>query len=269
MSLIQTLKKVLRNIDENISLDEKFLTPLDTLVIKRFLESQRLPLIQNSYFDYMNSCTQSGRTYTPIHNISNRGDIEQITQEITQTIIGFIQDAQTQKELKICLNYIISELLNNIVDHSGSQGWSMAQYYPKLRKVIVCIMDCGCGFLHRINSKFSEITTELEAIKKALQRGVTASIARVYNQERNSGYGLYIIYSLAKEIKNSEFLIASNNQVFYFGPRPENCNLQTSLEGSLACFSLDIKELENNDYYVDNLISFAKTSQEDEDFDIF
>lgn len=273
MPLYQNLNGILKNIKEKASLEKEFLTPLQTLVLKSFLDQKRIENITNTYFSNMNRLSYSGETYTPIQKVSQRGEIEGLTKKIVSTIVSQLnKEDELQKDLKDCLNYVISELLNNIADHSGSYGWAMAQYYPTKQIVEVAVIDVGCGFLHRLSSKFQNIDTEIKAIDEAVKKGVTASFPSIYGGERNSGYGLFIISNLANQINNSDFLIASNEYAVYFkGNTRKEIKLPLSLKGSLVCFSLNINMLKKIEYDIDVLIRRAHLlcDEEDDIFEIF
>lgn len=272
MALHQNLDGILKCIKNKTSLERKFLTPLQALILKSFLDQKRIENISNSYFNTMNRLSCSGETYTPIQKVSQRGEIESLTKNLVSTIISrFQKEDELQKDLKDCLNYVISELLNNVADHSGSYGWAMAQYYPTKQIVEVAVIDVGCGFLRRLSSKFENIDTEIKAIDEAVKKGITASLPSMYGSERNSGYGLFIISNLANQIGNSDFLIASNEYAVYFnGNTRKEIELPLSLEGSLVCFSLNINMLKRIEYDVDVLICRAHLPfDEDDDFKIF
>ncbi|HTF04429.1 MAG TPA: hypothetical protein VK826_10395 [Bacteroidia bacterium] len=66
--------------------------------------------------------------------------------------------------------YLISELTNNVADHSGTdKGRIMAQYFPSKNYMDVCIADCGKGLLQSyLDSGKFELTSDEEAIQLAL-----------------------------------------------------------------------------------------------------
>lgn len=110
------------------------------------------------------------------------------------------------------LHYLFTEMLNNVPDHSNSQigGFAMAQYYPTYKKIQFAISDRGIGFLENVKRKDTNAKTEAEAIKRAIEKGFTATAPQVYNQEKNSGFGLYAMSNIIKEIGGT-FVIISNN----------------------------------------------------------
>ncbi|MCE3047390.1 hypothetical protein [Helicobacter kayseriensis] len=275
--LHQDLNKILTQIQNQDTLEKEFLTPLKVLILKSFLTQSKIHEILNSYFDNMNRLSCAGKTYTPIQKVNQRGEIESLTKQIVQTIVSQLSGKEDlAKDLKDCLNYVVSELLNNVADHSGSYGWTMAQYYPTKRIVEVAVIDMGCGFLRRLSSKFLNIKSEIEAIDEAVKKGITASMPTIYGSERNSGFGLFIILSLAKQIGNSELLVVSNDSaVSFYNHTREEIRLPFSIDGSLICFSLDVNKLEEIEYDIDVLINFSRFEDEEfaddesEEFEIF
>lgn len=66
--------------------------------------------------------------------------------------------------------YLVSELSNNIRDHSGmDNGYVFAQYYPQSSYLDLCICDAGKGIFESFtNNPNHHPNTELEAVKFAL-----------------------------------------------------------------------------------------------------
>jgi anti-sigma regulatory factor (Ser/Thr protein kinase) len=163
---------------------------------------------------------QDDKTYSPVERIYNRIDVERIANHITSIMLqNYEQHLNTNdlKDLRNYLQYLFSELMNNVADHSHSSvgGFAMAQYYFKKKKVQFAVADKGVGFLSNIKLSFPEINTEKEAILKALEKGVTSTRARMYQQEKNSGYGLYAMFEILK-LTSGIFVIISNNTMAIF-----------------------------------------------------
>lgn len=107
--------------------------------------------------------------------------------------------------------------MNNVSDHSHSDvgGFAMAQYYAKKKKVQFAVADKGVGFLKNIKLSYPYINTEKDAILKALEKGVTSTKARMYQQHKNAGYGLYAMFEILK-LTGGSFVIISNNTMATF-----------------------------------------------------
>ncbi len=209
---------------------------------------------------------QNGR-YSSIEQVKHRGDVENITTHLTSTILTNFKDLDLadQKDLKKYLQYLIAEILNNVADHSGSPngGFTMAQYYPQKRKVQVAVADSGVGFLEHIGNKFSEIKTDEEAIKKAIEMGVTASSNSMYGHERNAGYGLYALIEIIKAIKGQVVIISNRGILRYKNNQITTNTLQDSWGGTVVAFEF-IEQ--NTEYEFDQLIKKCMYIDDEEGF---
>jgi len=107
--------------------------------------------------------------------------------------------------------HILSELVRNVLEHSGSPGGAVvcAQYYPKTNRIGIGISDAGVGIKKTIN--FAHKTrTDMEAIQLALSPGVTGMTDKAGGTERNAGFGLFYIKSIAS-VNGDHFVIYSGN----------------------------------------------------------
>jgi len=157
---------------------------------------------------------QENKTYTPIEHINTRMGLEQISTHLASIMLKNFQNlsSEDQKDLEHYLQYLFLELMNNVADHSHSSigGYVMAQYYPINKKVQFVVVDRGVAFLENMKLNFVDVTTEEEAIFKALQKGVTSTKQKMYGQEKNAGYGLYAMFEILK-MTNGHFVIISND----------------------------------------------------------
>ena len=190
-----------------------------------------------------NMLTQSyteGKTYSPVEHIDNRLTVEKVADHITSILLQNFNDLKPvdRKDLRDYLQYLFSELMNNVADHSRSDvgGYAMAQYYPQKSKVQFAVADRGVGFLANIRLTYAEIKSEAEAIRKALEKGVTSTPARMYAQPQNAGYGLYALFKII-ELTGGEFLIISNDTIVrYDGENITHKKMQKTFKGSVIAF---------------------------------
>ncbi|WDF77123.1 ATP-binding protein [Mucilaginibacter sp. KACC 22773] len=87
------------------------------------------------------------------------------------------QNGGINKEVLQLLFYCLSEIMDNIIVHSGlEKGWVSAQYYPNRHEIRLTICDHGDGIHHSLThnpkSRYKEVT-EPEALDLCIQRGVT------------------------------------------------------------------------------------------------
>ena len=159
---------------------------------------------------------------------------------------------------------MIAELLNNIADHSNTTGTAMAQYYKSRQKIYFCAFDDGVGFLANLSAKFKNITTQEQAITKALEKGISASSNRIYNQERNAGYGLFVIDYIVKKLPKSELIILCKDTLINIdaqGKSTHHIGFDTGV--TALCFALNMSCFANLDYDIDSIIRMAIIDDED------
>lgn len=109
------------------------------------------------------------------------------------------------------LNTSLTELFNNVIDHSKSlvRGYVFTQYYTQKKQIIISLCDFGNGIPDTINA-FLEKTG-----KKTLSNGAALQLAlkKGFSTEStpsNRGLGLDNVSSIVKSMK-SELLIISND----------------------------------------------------------
>lgn len=116
------------------------------------------------------------------------------------------QNGGINKEVLQLLFYCLSEIMDNIIVHSGlEKGWVSAQYYPNKHEIRLTICDNGNGIHHSLTSnpksKFKDVS-EQEALDLCIQRGVT----------NGEGLGFGLFASSQFILKNTgDLLIYSGN----------------------------------------------------------
>jgi anti-sigma regulatory factor (Ser/Thr protein kinase) len=112
------------------------------------------------------------------------------------------------------IKYIISEIVRNVLEHSGSTHGAIvaAQFYAKTNTLRIGIVDSGVGITQTIR-KFHVVKTDLEAIQLALTPGITGTTSNEGGTEYNAGAGLFFTKSIAK-INKDYFLLYSGNTLY-------------------------------------------------------
>jgi len=112
------------------------------------------------------------------------------------------------------IRYIISELVRNVFEHSGSENGAIlcAQYYKKSNTVRLGIVDSGIGIKKTISSAYP-VENDLQAISLALTPGITGTTRRIGGTEQNMGAGLFFIKSIAK-VNRDFFMIYSGRGMY-------------------------------------------------------
>lgn len=243
--------------------------PIAVSMIKAYQEDNNIKNVANlnDYIELMlNGNLTANAKYTSIEQVKSRGDVESITAHLTSTILTNFGDLipEHQKDLKKYLQYLIAEILNNVADHSGSLhgGFAMAQYYPTKRKVQVAVADSGIGFLSHISNEFPDITTDEDAIKKAVEMGVTASSNRMYGHERNAGYGLYALLEIIKETKGQVVIISNRGMLRCKNGQVTTSTLNENWNGTVVAFEFIEK---NTEFEFEQMMSKCMYVEDDEE----
>jgi len=230
-----------------------FIEPLGCAILKALKEDN--PDIEimgnpnNPSFSYITTLANSKynpqKTYIPIE-IVNIGNENESRNKIVEAILKSFKKSEKDlskedlNDLKQYLEYMIGELLNNAILHSLSQIGAVitGQYFPYIKKLQICIVDRGVGFLQNLKKRYS-VKTEEEAIKKALEKGVTSPPFKsnaYYSQISHAGFGLYALKTIIEKTMGN-LLIISNSGVVKLTPEGlKSQTINTTWEGSIVIF---------------------------------
>jgi sensor histidine kinase regulating citrate/malate metabolism len=79
-----------------------------------------------------------------------------------------------------------------------------------LGEVEIVVSDYGYGFLHTVARNY-KVSTYEEAIKKALEKGVSGSLRNMYeSSNKHAGMGLYAMSNIIKETEGKMFIISGD-----------------------------------------------------------
>jgi hypothetical protein len=235
------------NDNNNVIDDIKWLEPIFVTMVSAYNEDVGFAIETDNIYltNMLNLAYRENSTYSPVEKIHTRGGLEKISTQLTTIMMqNFTELSDSDAiDLKQYLQYLFLELMNNVADHSQSIGHVMTQYYPTSKTVQFAISDRGVGFLSNLQLKFPELSTEEEAIFKALEKGVTATPQKMYGQEKNAGYGLYAMVEILKQT-NGQFVIISNDtMVRYQNNLYAICKLQYKWTGVVVAFRFDEAEI--------------------------
>lgn len=149
----------------------------------------------------------SGR-FIPLTQITDSESLNRFLTEMTPML-------HKDPEQVAPIRYIMSELIRNVIEHSGSWHGAMvcAQLYPKSKKVRIGVVDCGIGIKRSINHSYPEATNDLKALTLALTPGITGTTRKIGGTEYNGGAGLFIVKSIAK--LNRDFFLVYTGDTMY------------------------------------------------------
>jgi anti-sigma regulatory factor (Ser/Thr protein kinase) len=159
----------------------------------------------------------SGR-FIPLMRINN-------SDKLTEFLTEMIPLLHLSPEHADPIRYIVSELVRNVLEHSGSKYGAIvcAQYNTKSNTIRVGIADTGVGIMETINQAHVAKSNK-DAIRLALIPGITGTTRREGGTEFNAGAGLFFIKSIAY-INKSPFLIYSGDAFYKLLQRKYKKNL--------------------------------------------
>ena len=136
------------------------------------------------------------------------------------------------------LGNCISELFQNIIDHSEAEGTAFfAIDYDKKKGIIdIAVCDFGVGIPYTLKSQYKN---SCEALQKCLIPGVTAG-----TQKHNRGFGMDNIASMMSE--NDSMHIVSNDAILLKSPKREyTAQLPFSFKGTLIYMTISQNSFED------------------------
>ena len=108
------------------------------------------------------------------------------------------------------LEYCVGELLNNLRQHAGADGFVCAQFYEKMDLVRLSVCDAGVGIRASLqrNPRFLSLDDDERALELAIQPNVTGNppSAAPYSNTQNTGNGLYFLAQLVRKSKGRMWL---------------------------------------------------------------
>ncbi len=167
------------------------------------------------------------RNYLPIINFSTNlsTPMPEIRDRVLSKVSNLVgQNLDLATEYQSAVNYFISEISDNILDHSGvERGWILTQYYPTTEYLDICLADTGKSLLGSFQEHgFKNIERDDQALESALKGISTKSIQR--------GSGLRSSRSIAMEGLQGEFLLFSGRALYY---KNKIINLPVRWDGTL------------------------------------
>ena len=143
------------------------------------------------------------------------------------------------------LRLTLSELFNNIADHSNSyvEGYTFSQYYVNDNKLVLAVCDFGLGIPATINrtleSRGLEKLSDCEALEKAMEKNFTSQ-----STPNNRGWGLDNISSVVRANAGQLFFL-SNFASLTQNPEGvvQTFENSTSFPGTLVVVTLDTSQL--------------------------
>jgi len=150
---------------------------------------------------------QRSKTYIPISilrskNGSSREQLETLFIDMVKRILAVqlpgVHDA---------ISYPITELITNVLEHSGAEyGLIFAQYYQTKKYLDICVVDTGRGLSASYMQEKGLDFSDEDAIEEAMKGHST-------KQDKERGYGLRTSKNIVCKALGGEFVFVSGSAV--------------------------------------------------------
>lgn len=143
-------------------------------------------------------------------------DVEKLSADVAKCIAPDMAEADDPDDSGLfdAVQYSVSEITLNVIQHSMGKGFLCAQFYPARGNVCIGIADNGIGvkesFRRSGSPFFSDGMTDIQILDKALELKVSSKthISGLWGEVRNAGVGLTFVKELSR-ITQGHFFIAS------------------------------------------------------------
>src|ERR1043166_7553444 len=151
------------------------------------------------------------------------------------------------------LQFSVSELAGNTIQHAKAPGFATAQYMPRTDLVRVAIADYGIGVLRSFSENGSPLwkpeLTDAGAIALAVQVKVSSKshLKSAWGESINAGVGLTLLKEFSA-LSGGQFFMASGNGVCFqpAGDKPlKQKILQSSFQGTVCALSFSRAKIRN------------------------
>jgi hypothetical protein len=155
---------------------------------------------------------ESGR-FLPVTQVARREDVPAVIGNISALL-----HLESDPESLSAVQYCVSELLRNVLEHSGSPDGAFvaAHRYTKKgpHRVTIAVADCGRGIADHLGQVHPEaLNDERVALSLAMRPGITGAQAGMYGVPDNAGAGLFITRCMAKGT-GGYFLLCSGRAAY-------------------------------------------------------
>lgn len=164
--------------------------------------------------------------FCPCHPLATEDDKHEIADSLTDTACRALT---LGGKARAAVWLAVGEMAQNVLDHADSEvgGFAVAQNGRKRQEFEFAITDAGVGVRASLarNAKYAVLPTDLAAIEKALEPGVTSSPAS------NSGGGLSLLREAVRE-NGGTFLVRSGTAAVESGHVERSEDGLTRLHGT-------------------------------------
>jgi hypothetical protein len=172
----------------------------------------RMRLFQHLGVDYTRQVREheeAGR-FLPLTQVRARPDVTNVIANISAML-----HMQQDPESLAAVQYCISELLRNVLEHSNSPDGAFVSAHrfaeKGVHRVAIAVADCGQGITSHLSRNHPEASqNDSVALGLAMQPGVTGAVRGPYGTSENAGAGLYITRCIAKGTGGYFFIMSGD-----------------------------------------------------------
>lgn len=251
----------------------KFYTPMKVLILTQFIiflkrKGKEVSVTLNSknkytryiegigLFEFCRKNIDSPTTHNGIHSQTampiRRINTENMTEYITMAADYFSLFAPS-KDLTI-LNISISELVNNVVDHSKSDidAYIFCQYYKSKNEIAVVVSDIGIGIPSSVNQYLKGIGKENLSEQECVEWALTQNYSSK-TKPHNRGAGLSNIVSFCENTVSSLRIMTNNIALVMVNGKKKYFIQKKKIKGTIVeiIFSIDSLDDKNTNEYFD------------------
>ena len=209
----------------------------------------------------------AGSRFVELRRIGGTGSstVEELSTDIAYCLFPDADvDDPDQSGLFDLLQYAVSELANNTIQHAKASGFATAQYTARTDLIRVAIADTGIGVLRSFKEMGSPHwkpeLTDANAIALALQPKVSSKshLTTAWGESINAGVGLTLLKEFCS-ITGGQFFMASGNGTCFqrTGDNPlQQLSLPSHFQGTICALSFTRAQIQN----FAELLNSAKTA---------
>lgn len=155
---------------------------------------------------------EAGR-FVPVTQVRNNDEIRGVIADLS-ALLHLDEDPDSLAAVRYC----VSELIRNTVEHSGSSDGAFvcAQNYVdgSPPRVSIAVADCGIGIPEHLGAVYAKARdNDREALRLAMQPGISGVLKGMYGAPDNAGAGLFFTRAIAKGT-GGYFLLASGDACY-------------------------------------------------------
>ncbi|MFN7927616.1 MAG: ATP-binding protein [Blastocatellia bacterium] len=152
---------------------------------------------------------EAGR-FMPLTQVQDQKQLTSVIADIS-ALLHLDKDPDSLAAVQYC----VSELLRNVLEHSGAREGAFVCAHRYTRKaphrVTIGVADCGSGIAAHLGHAHQDaLFSDQVALGLAMRPGITGALPGLYGTPENAGAGLFITRCIAKGTGGYFFLLSGD-----------------------------------------------------------